>query len=544
MTRKRMFAAGGVLAVLLLPGCVRCPIAPTTKETGTNTNQVPQETASRTNQEPFRVVVSFPAKVHPTLISGRILLFMSRPGAIEPAKGIDFFDPQPVFGIEVTNLSPGAEVVFAPEKFDSPEALAFPTRLGNLDPGTYYAQALVDLDHLQFGFFNTGNLFSPLLKCEVGRGLTGGTIKLAMDQAMEQDPPKQDTDRVKGVEIRSKLLSAFYGREVMLRAGVVLPSTFSDHPKQQFPALYEIPSLFGGYIEAWDWPHQEQELKSNQGSLQMLHVFVDPACPLGHTFFANSANNGPVGDALVQELIPEIERRFRAIPQAYARFLSGHCSGGWASLWLQVNYPEFFGGCWSMSPNPVDYRAFQTLNIYEDRNGHWTREGNPRPAARVGEKVVQTAPQIDRRNYVIGTEYPFASFDAVFSPRGEGGKPRPLVNPLTGRIDPEVATHWRKYDILWLLKSNWQTLGPRLKGKLHVVVGGTDTFYLDTAVDTLKDFLKTTDYGGYVEILPGDHSDYIGPELMDRFNREMADHFAAGLRESPEPSVRPQGTTP
>jgi hypothetical protein len=209
-----------------------------------------------------------------------------------------------------------------------------------------------------------------------------------------------------------------------------------------------------------------------------------------------------------------------------------------------VNYPEFFGGCWSISPDPVDFRAFQTMNIYEDRNGHWTREGYPRPLARVGTKVILTFPQVDQRNYVIGTQYPFASFDAVFSPRGEGGKPRSLVNPLTGRVDPEVATHWRGYDILWLLKSNWQTLGPRLKGKLHVVVGGTDTFYLDTAVDTLKAFLKTTDYGGYVEILPGDHSDYIGPELMDRFNREMAEHFAAGLKASPEPSARPQGATP
>lgn len=538
MAPKGTPAIVGILAILLFAGCASHPMAPTTKETGTNTKQMPKETASTTNQEALRVVVSFASNVHPTPISGRVLLFMCH-YAVEPARWSMFFDPQPVFGIDVTNLSPEAEVVFEPSTFWAPEALAY----GDLKPGTYYAQALVDLDNLHFDYGNAGNLYSPMLQCQVGRGLRGGAIKLVMDKMMDGDPPPKDTDRVKLVEIRSKFLSDFYGREVMLLAGVVLPSTFSENPNQHFPALYEIPSDSGHHTEAWWRPEQEQELKFNQGPLQMLRVFVDPAGPLGHTHFANSANNGPVGDALVQELIPEIERRFRAIPQSYARFLRSHSSGGWASLWLQVNYPEFFGGCWSISPDPVDFRAFQTINIYEDRNGHWTREGYPRPLSRVGEKVVLTFPQVDQWDYVVGTGYPLGSFNAVFSPRGADGKPRPLMNPLTGRIDPEVAACWRRYDILSLLEANWQTLGPKLKGKLHVVCGGSDTFYLDAAVDNLKDFLNTTAYGGYVEILPGDHSNFKGPELMDRFNREMAEQFTAGQKASPEPT-RTQGISP
>ena len=290
MTPKGMPATVGILAIVLLAGCASHPIAPTTKETGTNTNQAPKETASSTNQEPLRVVVSFPASVHPTPISGRVLLFMCH-SALEPARWSLLWDPQPVFGINVTNLSPEAEVVFEPSTFWAPEALAF----GDLKPGIYYAQALVDLDNLQFDYFNAGNLYSPMLKCQVGRGLKGGTIKLVMDKKMGEDPPVKDTDRVKLVEIRSQLLSDFYGREVMLRAGVVLPSTFSENPNQQFPALYEIPSSSGDYTEAWWRPEQEQELKFRQAPLPMLRVFVDPAGPLGHTHFANSANNGPVG---------------------------------------------------------------------------------------------------------------------------------------------------------------------------------------------------------------------------------------------------------
>ena len=158
-------------------------------------------------------------------------------------------------------------------------------------------------------------------------------------------------------------------------------------------------------------------------------------------------------------------------------------------------------------------------------------------------KVVLTLPQSTFGSTWLGDGYPLGSFEAAFSPRGADGRPQPLINPLTGRIDPEVAAYWRRYDILSLLEKNWQTLGPKLKGKLHVVCGGSDTFYLNAAVESLQDFLKTTDYGGYVEIPPGNHSNYR-PDAHGRFEREMAEQFAAGLKASPEPSARTQGTSP
>jgi hypothetical protein len=181
---------------------------------------------------------------------------------------------------------------------------------------------------------------------------------------------------------------------------------------------------------------------------------LDPEVPLGHSAFANSANNGPVGDALVQELIPEIERRFRALPYPYGRFLAGHSSGGWSSLWLQVAYPDFFGGCWSAAPDPVDFRAFQTLNIYEARNGHWTPDGYPRPVARKDGKVATTVQRLNLWEYVVGYGGQLDSFNAVFSPRGEDGRPRPLMNKLTGALDPAAAEYWKRYDIRLILEKN------------------------------------------------------------------------------------------
>jgi hypothetical protein len=342
---------------------------------------------------------------------------------------------------------------------------------------------------------------------------------------------EKDTEWVKYVELRSHLLSEFHGRDTTLRAAVILPASFTNS-EARFPALYVVPGFGGRHTSAARWISSPAGRKWTKGDvpLQMLRVVLDPDVPLGHSVFANSANNGPVGDALVQELVPEIERRFRAIPEAHARFVTGHSSGGWSSLWLQVAYPDFFGGCWSTAPDPVDFRAFQTLNIYEDRNAHWTREGMPRPVARKRDRVDFTIQQLNQLEYVLGAGGQMESFNAVFSPRGTNGSPQPLIDKLSGSIDREVASYWKKYDIRYQLEKNWATLAPRLRGKLHILGGGWDTFYLNPAVELLRDFLSTTDHGGYVEILPGDHGSFMTEDIQLRIENEIARQFTAAQK--------------
>ena len=485
---------------------------------------------ARASQRPTSIVVSFPAEVHPEPITARVLLFLSRSQGREPRYAPDYFDLQPVFAIDVTNLRPDEQVVFSRDKFSTPDALAFPGPLDRLEQGKYYAQALIDLDNTRPEFDSgPGNLYSKVVECNLPRSEVE-TIELVTERVIEPRPPQQDTDRVKLVEIRSKLLSDFHGREFKLRAGVVLPEDYDEMPEKQYPTLYSVPGFGGDHASAW-WMGRSRRGGRREGlSLQMIRVYLDPKVPLGHSVFADSANNGPCGEALITELIPEIERRFRAIPHAYGRFVTGHSSGGWSSLWLQVTYPDFFGGCWSTAPDPVDFRAFQTVNIYEDRNGHWTREGYPRPLARDNGKVMVTFGQLNRWEYVVGPGYQLDSFDAVFSPHGAEGRPRQIMDKLTGTIDPEVAEYWKRYDIRLILEQNWPILGPKLKGKIHVIAGAWDTFYLKNAVEYLNDFLKTTDYGGYVEILPGDHGSFMTGQVRELIEKEMAEQFAAGQK--------------
>ena len=526
MLKKERPALGVLLVALLLPGYTSSTLATGGKSFGeTDIQRYP------------RFAVSFPAQVRSNPATGRVLLFFSRSQNWEPRLASGLSDLQPVYAIDVTSVKPGELVVFGPEQLDAPAALAFPVALDALEPGTYYVQAVFDLDQTR-GNYNAGqgNLYSRAVKCKLGLGRRT-KVNLVADRLIKESSAPVDTDWVKLVEIRSQRLSEFHGREVKLRASVVLPAAYSTDRDRQFPALYHVPSFSGDHTLGW-WSHREtdHESKPTEVSVQRLEVILDPQVPTGHSGFANSENNGPVGDALVYELVPEIERRFRAIPQPHGRMLTGFSSGGWAALWLQVTYPDFFGGCWSGSPDPVDFRFFQTMNIYEDRNGHWTREGYPRPLARENGKILATFEQVNRWERVVGKGFQLGSFNAVFSPRAIDGHPRPLIDPLTGDIDTRVANHWKRYDLRRVLEENWSTLGPRLKGKLHVIIGGTDTYYLDNAVRSLGDFLKETDYGGYVEIVPGTHGDYAGDALMERFDREMAAHFAAGQRASADRS--------
>jgi hypothetical protein len=207
--------------------------------------------------------------------------------------------------------------------------------------------------------------------------------------------------------------------------------------------------------------------------------------------------------------------------------VGGHSSGGWSSLWLQVAYPDFFGGCWSTAPDPVDFRAFQTMNIYEDTNGHWTPTGQPRPGGRNRFEPTLTFVKFNLWEYVLGYGGQLDSFDAVFSPRGDDGNPKRMMDKLTGAVDRDVAEYWKQYDIRMVLENNWSELGPKLHGKLHVIGGGWDTFYLNPALEMMKAFLDTRDHGGYVEILPGNHGSFMTDELLHRLYQEMADQFAA-----------------
>ena len=283
--------------------------------------------------------------------------------------------------------------------------------------------------------------------------------------------------------------------------------------------IYEIPGFGGTH---YGLSGRETNAGTNRAGQLVIRVVLDPDCPTGHCVFADSANNGPWGKALTTEFIPYIEKTFPAIPETWARFTRGHSSGGWSSLWLQVAYPDVFGGCWSTSPDPVDFRQFQTVNIYEKgANGFKDASGKPVPLAREGSQVLATSEQFIKMELPIRGEQ-LGSFDAVFGPKGRDGEPETLLNPVTGAVNPKVAKYWERYDISLVLKRNWAELEPKLRGKIHVYMGTEDTFYLDGAVRLLQADMEKRQAPFTIEMYPGNHGTVMTPALIGRIDKEIA----------------------
>jgi pimeloyl-ACP methyl ester carboxylesterase len=264
---------------------------------------------------------------------------------------------------------------------------------------------------------------------------------------------------------------------------------------------------------------------------EFVRVLLDPDCGTGHHVFADSKTNGPRGQAFIEEFIPYLEQNFPIIADPKARLLNGHSSGGWSSLWLQVAYPDVFGGTWSTSPDPVDFRDFQKIDIYADgENMFRDREGKTRPIARMGDTPVIFYDRFSKLEEVLGPGGQLGSFEAVFSPLDAQGQPRKLWNRSTGELDKETAKAWEAYDIRLVLERNWPAIGPKLAGKLHVITGSKDTFFLEGAVELLKESQAKLNSDAQIEIIPGrDHSNILDPDLAKRIDDGMKAAVAKSL---------------
>jgi S-formylglutathione hydrolase FrmB len=429
---------------------------------------------------------------------------------------VEWIDADPFFARDVQDWQAGQKLTFSADN-----CLAYPRSLAELAPNTYRVQAVMGINDWSQDPINApGNGYSDVAVFK-WTGERPVTVRLRIAKTFP--PPKLvDRENRKYVSVRSERLSAFHGRDVYLRAAVGLPEAYWSEPDRSFPAVYTIPG-FGGA-----WEHANPEALVGMLGIQGLEavvVHLDASCPTGHHVFADSANNGPWGTALVTELIPHLEAQFRLLPEAGARYVMGHSSGGWSSLWLQVTHPDMFGGAWSTSPDPVDFTAFMQINIYEaEANLFYAKGDTPVCLTRPGAFGIIRAKELCALETVLGRGGQMGSFEAVFSPRGSDGRPARLWDRTSGRIDPQVAAAWRQYDLRHVLESNWPVLGPKLTGKLHIFCGDQDDFFLDQGVRKLADALKKLGSDAQVEIIPGANH-MLPPRVFAEIARQMAEQF-------------------
>jgi S-formylglutathione hydrolase FrmB len=449
----------------------------------------------------FRFEVSLGDGLASPAQDGRMFVALSRTNKPEPCLtlGRAGLDAPEVLARDVYSLTPGTSVVL-----EDQTAFAFPlTNLSALPAGDYFAQALFAANADLRVLFAPGNLYGWPQQVHLDPA-RGGTWKLKLTR---QVPPEQlpaDTELVRFVKIQSKRLSDFYGRPIFLRAGIVLPRDYAREPARRYPLWVRIGGLNSRCTIVLGQMGQKADFRTTwlaDDTPRLILLQLDGAGPNGDPYYVNSANDGPFGDALTTELVPYVEANFRAIGQPRARLLSGVSTGGWVCLALQVFYPDFFNGAWSSCPDPVDFRALELVNIYKDDNAYVNPYGNERPSERdrngdvrlTMRREVGVENLLGRGNsYTLSGEQ-WGDWNAVFGPRGADGLPVPLWEPQTGKINHGVAEQWKKYDLRLVLEANWKTLGPKLRGKLHIAAGEADGYFLNNAVHLLDQSLAKAD---------------------------------------------------
>ena len=483
--------------------------------------------------------VSYPASLDPGPVTGRVFVMVSKSNRVEPRlQAGSYAASVPFFGMDVSALKPTESAVI------DVSTAGYPINMNELPPGDYYVQALlnvytevrrkdghviwVHMDQWEGQQWNLspGNFVSDVQRVRIDPA-SGFSLKISLSRKLPPVNVPADTAWVQRVKIQSKLLSEFWGHPMYLGATVLLPKGYDQNTGQRYPAIY-VQGHFGlgapfGFNEqarpAQESPEQRRarlDRSARETSYEFIKswtssdfprmvavTFQHPTPYYDDSYAVNSANNGPYADALLQELIPYLERRFRIISQPHARVLTGGSTGGWEALALQVYHPAFFNGTWVLYPDPVDFRRYQVSNIYEDDNAFEVPSGDwaklERPISRNPDgQVTLTVRQMSRLEAVLGSNIrsgqQIAAWDAAYGPVGPDGYPRPLWDRLTGRIDKEVAAYMRDngYDLRQYLERNWPSAGRDLEGKIHVYCGDMDNYYLNLAVYLLEELLNGT----------------------------------------------------
>jgi hypothetical protein len=429
---------------------------------------------------------------------GRLLLFLAPIKGEGSSKGdlfrrIHVSEAVTIAGTDANGLAVGKMATM------DGKALCYPhERLSRVPAGKYRAQVVFDhtrdirLPHAP------GNLVSEPREIEWDPA-KATTLRFTLSRAIgELREPASDS--VRYLRLKSAKLSKFWGRDITLRAGVRLPWGWKPDGKETYPLRVHIGGFGTRYTAVHFLPAPGEK------DPRFLTLVLDGAGPLGDPYQVNSANHGPWGDALVEELIPYVEKTFRGNGK---RVTDGGSTGGWVSFALQVFYPETFHGCWSHCPDPVDFRDFQLMDLYRDTNAYVNRRGFERASRRnlLGDTDYTVRPEVLIER-VLGREdrwelsgRDWGSWNATFGPRGKDGLPVPLWDGPTGKIDRDVLDHWRRYDLRLHLETNWKTLAPKLRGKIHIFVGDADEYFLNNAVERLNAFLEKAKpaYEGRIE---------------------------------------------
>lgn len=464
-------------------------------------------------------------------VSGRIYIMLTK-GKTPLIGGPNWMRPEPFFALDVEDWEKNTPLIIS----DNSDNMSGPPQ--TIGEGPWKAVAILRRNPDTSRLASFGGLYGESVSFDRG-GSTAGKVKLTINNLV----PERDWKLHKNlrlIETKSELLSGFFGRDINHGACVIVPDNYDPKREEPYPVMYWI----GGFgSDHYGGRYMKMLFTASNYEDQICRVILNAQCFGGHHVFADSANNGPRMTALMDEFIPFLEEKYNLGGSSQKRFLAGHSSGGWAALWLQIQNSEFFDGVWALAPDPIDFNFFQTANLYEENgNALFDQNQNPRPIARMGESAVLFAPTFFSMDDVIRDGGQMGSFEWAFSPKGKSGRPLHVFDRETGKVIPRVVEHWKKYDIRKVLEARWEELAPKLSGKINIVAGGLDTFYLEDAVIATGEFFDSKNFDATVRIIEGgDHGAVFRTSMIVEMDEWIANRL--GLVNNQSPPIVPESNT-
>ena len=504
------------------------------------------------NKEASIFEITYDSKLGLEGYNGRLLLMITKDSLKEPRFQInDSNDTGIIVGKNVQQWKPNQK-----ESFNS-SLKAYPIEeLDQLKSGTYFVQALfhkydtfnlsnghtvqLPMDQGEGQHWNTSpkNIYSKPIKIEYNKH-GKSPIEILITEEIPPIEPIKDSKYIKHVKIKSELLSEFWGRPMYLQANVLVPHGFNKESKTQYPLMVfhgHFPKTIGGFRTTPPTAPEKDTIFSTRFGItgykyiqekeaydfyknwvsddfpRFIVIEIQHQNPYYDDSYAvNSANLGPYGDAITYELIPQIEKMFNGVGEGWGRFLYGGSTGGWEALAVQVFYPKQYNGCFAACPDPIDFRAYTVVDLYKDKNAYYksgTFKKILRPGMRDGKGHIKTQLiDMNRRELILGDKGRSGDqwdiWQAVYSPVGKDGYPKPIWDKLTGEIDHDVANYWKEnYDLRHIMQRDWDKIGKDLEGKINIYCGDMDNYYLNNAVVLTEEFLESTKtpyYGGEVD---------------------------------------------
>ncbi|MGZ3763110.1 MAG: alpha/beta hydrolase-fold protein [Mucilaginibacter sp.] len=458
--------------------------------------------------------VSYKPSVFKGPFTGNVILYLSTKNE-NPKNEIGW----PCYRMRVKNIMPDQQIVF------NASCLSFPTLLSRLPRGNYYVQAVWDLniDGRIIGL-STGNMYNISRKVRLSDPKEG--FALVCDQAVKA-PVFENSTYVKEIKVSSKLLTRFNHKPEYIRGAVILPKQYYTETKRRFPVYFMIAGFGGGYIHYSKSESNDTLASVPLDTIACIKVYLDGDCSLGHSTYANSDNNGPVGDAFAYEFIPQLDKQYRTNG---ARLIRGHSSGGWTVVYLLTHYPRLFVAGNASAPDAVDFHRFSFTNLYQDKKLNDYVDGLTMDRPPILDSVVYDKPNIGHSiEDIFYRGQQNVSFDAVFGPKGADGLPKLMFDPETLAINHAVVEYWKRYDLTQYVIMHWQDLKNDLQGKLRISVGTEDSVQ-NPAVRLMENEMKKLQADIAFAYYPGNHFTVVTTEYKKAWDDFLLKRYREWLK--------------